>query len=257
MTDSLPELVIHVLKKYDFLTAMAFVGLLMLAADWCATRFTRGRLHGSALAISFGLLLAGVAGACTGGRKGLADLPLLGGLGLLGGDMFRDVAIVSTAYGVRVSELRRGGFTGLAALLLGLTSAFACGCLAGYACGYRDPESLATIGAGAATYIVGPVTGTAVGASPSVIAISFAAGLVKAILVMLLTPAVARPIGLTNPRAAMIFGGLMGTNSGVMAGLAATNPKLVPYAAMTAAFYTGLGCLTGPLIVYPLLRWLL
>jgi malonate transporter MadM subunit len=254
---SLPEFVVTVLKKYDFLLALSLVGLLMLVAEWCATRFTRGRLHGSAFAISFGLLLAGLAGTFTSGRSGLADLPLLGGLGLLGGDMFRDVAIVSTAYGVQFSELRRSGLTGLLALVLGLASAFCCGCLVAWACGYRDPESLATIGAGAATYIVGPVTGTAVGASKSVIAISFAAGLVKAILVMLLTPAAARPIGLTNPRAAMIYGGLMGTNSGVMAGLAATDPKLVPYAAMTAAFYTGLGCLAGPLLVYPLLRWLL
>jgi malonate transporter MadM subunit len=73
---------------------------------------------------------------------------------------------------------------------------------------------------------------------------------VKAILVMTLTPFLAKSIGLDNPRAAMIFGGLMGTNSGVMAGLAATDPKLVPYGAMTATFYTGLGCLLGPSVVF-------
>ena len=55
----------------------------------------------------------------------------------------------------------------------------------------------------------------------------------------------------------MIFGGLLGTNSGVMAGLAATNPSLVPYAAMTATFYTGLGCLIGPSLVYLIVRLLL
>ena len=49
---------------------------------------------------------------------------------------------------------------------------------------------------------------------------------------------------------AFIFGGLMGTTSGVAAGLAATDPKLVPYGAMTATFYTGLGCLLGPSVVY-------
>ncbi len=42
----------------------------------------------------------------------------------------------------------------------------------------------------------------------------------------------------------------MGTNSGVMAGLAATDPKLVPYGAMTATFFTGLGCLLGPSVVF-------
>ena len=63
-------------------------------------------------------------------------------------------------------------------------------------------------------------------------------------------------IGLNNPRSAMIFGGLMGTNSGVMAGLAATDPKLVPYGAMTATFYTGLGCLLGPSFFYLVIRFL-
>ena len=48
----------------------------------------------------------------------------------------------------------------------------------------------------------------------------------------------------------MVFGGLMGTTSGVAAGLAATDPKLVPYGAMTATFYTGVGCLLGPSVLY-------
>jgi hypothetical protein len=48
----------------------------------------------------------------------------------------------------------------------------------------------------------------------------------------------------------------MGTNSGVMAGLAATDPKLVPYGAMTATFYTGLGCLLGPSFFYLVIRCL-
>jgi malonate transporter MadM subunit len=55
----------------------------------------------------------------------------------------------------------------------------------------------------------------------------------------------------------MIFGGLMGTNSGVMAGLAATDPKLVPYGAMTATFYTGLGCLLGPSVLFFFVRAIL
>ena len=48
----------------------------------------------------------------------------------------------------------------------------------------------------------------------------------------------------------MIFGGLMGTTSGVAGGLAATDPKLVPYGAMTATFYTGVGCLLAPSILF-------
>ncbi len=49
----------------------------------------------------------------------------------------------------------------------------------------------------------------------------------------------------------------MGTNSGVAGGLAATDPKLVPYGAMTATFYTGLGCLLGPSVVYIVIRAIL
>ena len=55
---------------------------------------------------------------------------------------------------------------------------------------------------------------------------------------------------------ALIFGGLMGTTSGVTGGLAATDPKLVPYGAMTATFYTGLGCLLGPSVIFILIRFI-
>lgn len=47
-----------------------------------------------------------------------------------------------------------------------------------------------------------------------------------------------------------MFGGLIGTSSGVAAGLAATDEKLVPYGCITAAFYTALGCLLGPSLLY-------
>ena len=97
--------------------------------------------------------------------------------------------------------------------------------------------AVATIGAGAATYIVGPVTGTAIGASSDLIALSIAIGLVKSISVMIVTPMVARPISLNNPSAALVFGGMMGTTSGVAGGLAATDPRLVPYGAMTWIAY--------------------
>lgn len=48
----------------------------------------------------------------------------------------------------------------------------------------------------------------------------------------------------------VVFGGLLGTTSGVTAGLAATDAKLVPYGALTATFYTGLGCLICPSVFY-------
>jgi malonate transporter MadM subunit len=98
------------------------------------------------------------------------------------------------------------------------------------------------------------VTGAAVGASSEVIALSIAAGVVKTIAVTIITPIAAKKIGLNSPESAMAFGGLMGTSSGVAAGLAATDPKLVPYGAVTATFYTGLGCLICPSLFYILLK---
>jgi malonate transporter MadM subunit len=235
-----------VLTKNGLLTAFALIGVTMLVSYWASEKLTRGRLHGSAIAILLGLLMAVLAG----GKNGIADIPMLSGVGLMGGAMLRDFAIVATAFGVRMEEFVKSGVIGIASLFLGLFVSFFAGGAVAFAFGYRDPVSITTIGAGAATYIVGPVTGGAIGASSEVIALSIAAGLVKAIAVMIATPFLAKAIGLNNPRAAMIFGGLMGTNSGVMAGLAATDPKLVPYGAMTATFYTGLGCLLGPSVVF-------
>lgn len=241
-----------VLMKNGLLTAFALIGVTMLVSYWASGRLTRGRLHGSAIAILIGLLMAVLAG----GKNGVADIPMLSGVGLMGGAMLRDFAIVATAFGVRMEEFVKSGVIGMASLFLGLFVSFFAGGAVAFAFGYRDPVSITTIGAGAATYIVGPVTGGAIGASSEVIALSIAAGLVKAIAVMIATPFLAKAIGLNNPRAAMIFGGLMGTNSGVMAGLAATDPKLVPYGAMTATFYTGLGCLLGPSVMFLIARTL-
>ena len=244
----------EVLAKNGLITAFAFVGLTVWASYVVSDKLTRGRLHGSAIAILVGLLLAWVGGLTTGGSKGLADLPILAGVGILGGAMLRDFAIIATAFGVHMSEIRRAGAGAIVSLFAGVLSSFAVGAAVAWAFGYRDPVSMTTIGAGAATYIVGPVTGTAIGATSDVMALSIAAGLVKSVLVMTATPFVARYIGLDNPRAALVYGGLMGTTSGVAGGLAATDERLVPYGAMTATFYTGLGCLLGPSVVFVTMR---
>ncbi|MCZ6671691.1 MAG: malonate transporter subunit MadM [Verrucomicrobia bacterium] len=243
-----------VLTKYPLVTAFAFVGVIVWISYYLSDRLTRGRLHGSAIAILIGLLLAYVGGLATGGSKGIADIPVLAGVGLMGGAMLRDLAIVATAFGVRMDEFRKTGLSGIVSLLAGVFVSFLVGACVAYAFGYRDAVSMTTIGGGAATYIVGPVTGSALGASSEVMALSVAAGLIKSILVMTTTPFVAKFIGLDNPRSALIFGGLMGTTSGVAGGLAATDPKLVPYGAMTATFYTGLGCLLGPSVIFILIR---
>ena len=242
----------NVLAKNGLLTAFAVVGMTMLISYWASAKLTRGRLHGSAIAILIGLVCAAFAG----GKQGMADLPVLSGVGLMGGAMLRDFAIVATAFGVRMEEFTKSGVIGVVSLFTGIFVSFFAGGVVAYAFGYRDAVSITTIGAGAATYIVGPVTGSALNASSEVIALSVAAGLVKAVVVMIATPFLAKAIGLNSPRSAMIFGGLMGTNSGVMAGLAATDPKLVPYGAMTATFYTGLGCLLGPSLIFMIVRFL-
>jgi malonate transporter MadM subunit len=243
-----------VLEKYALITAFAVIGLVIWLSYLVSARCTGGRLHGSAIAIFLGLVLAYVGGVVTGGSKGLADVSLFAGVGVMGGAMLRDFAIVATAFGVRMDEFRKTGVTGVLSLLVGVLVSFVVGITVAYAFGYRDAVSLTTIGGGAATYIVGPVTGGALGATSEVMALSVAVGLIKSILVMTTTPFVAKYIGLHNPRSALIFGGLMGTTSGVAGGLAATDPKLVPYGAMTATFYTGVGCLLGPSVIFLVVR---
>ncbi|MCP4193891.1 MAG: malonate transporter subunit MadM [Planctomycetaceae bacterium] len=243
-----------ILTKYYLVTAFAIVGFTVWISYFLSNRILRGRLHGSAIAILIGLVFAYLGGVTTGGKKGVADIEVLSGIGIMGGAMLRDLSIVATAFGVRLDEFRKTGLSGIVSLLIGVFLSFFVGASVAYAFGYRDAVSMTTIGGGTATYIVGPVTGSALGASSDVMALSVAAGLIKSILVMTATPLVAKSIGLDNPRSALIFGGLMGTTSGVAGGLAATDPELVPYGAMTATFYTGLGCLLGPSLVFIVIR---
>ncbi|MBW8775695.1 MAG: malonate transporter subunit MadM [Stenotrophomonas sp.] len=231
-------------------TAFAVVGLIVLLSGQISRRLTFGRVHGSAIAIVIGLALAYWGGTKTGGHKGLADLSLFGGIGLMGGAMLRDFAIVATAFEVQATEARKAGMIGAVSLLLGTVLPFIVGATVARAFGYSDAVSMATIGAGAVTYIVGPVTGAALGATSDVMALSIATGLVKAIIVMVGTPIAARFLALKTSRSAMVFGGLAGTVSGVSAGLAATDRKLVPYGALVATFHTGLGCLMGPSVLF-------
>ncbi len=242
--------------KNSLIITFVLVGLLIWFSYWVSDKLTKGRIHGSAIAITLGLVLAYFSGLDTGGQKGMADYPLFAGFAIMGGAMFRDFAIVATAFGADVEDLKKAGFVGAFSIVIGVVLSFMVGAAVAIGFGYTDPVDITTIGAGAATYIVGPVTGAALGASSEIIALSVAAGLVKSVLVMIGTPMVARLIGLNNPQSAMIYGGLMGTTSGVAGGLAATDPKLVPYGAMTATFYTGVGCLLAPSVLYFIVKGL-
>ncbi len=246
------ELVEKILEKNGFVFAFLVVGLLMYASSRLSATFTKGKIPGIAIAIFAGLVLA-----LLGDKKGIADISFFSGMAFLGSTMLRDFTIVATALGASFGEIRKNGLAGFLSLALGIFIAFFTGGSIGYAMGFQDAISFTTIGAGACTFIVGPVTGSAIGASSELIAISIATGVIKTVMVTILTPVIAKRIGLTNPHTAMVYGGLIGTTSGVAAGLAATDPKLVPYGALTATFYTGLGCLLCPSLFYFLVRAIL
>src|SRR5699024_12014979 len=93
--------------------------------------------------------------------SGIADITMFSGMSLMGGSMLLDFTIIATAYGVDLREIKKSGLPGGLALILGVILSFVVGALIAIMFGYRDAESVATIGAGAVTYIVGPVTGTA------------------------------------------------------------------------------------------------
>lgn len=244
------EELVKIIDKNGLIVAFILVGLLTWLTDIFSKKILNSRIPGSAIAIFLALAFGYLGGVLGKGENGLADLGMFKGLALLGGSMFRDFAIVATAIGASFLLIRKSGLLGLVSLLLGILVFFVAGVAMAWAWGYRDAVSLCTIGAGACTYIVGPVTGGALGASSEVIALSIGTGVVKTIAVTILTPILASKIGLSTPSAAMAYGEIMGTSSGVAAGLAATDPKLVPYGAVTATFYTGLGCLVCPSLFY-------
>ena len=239
------ELVKGIIEKNGLLFAFLLTGIIILFSFWLSNKLTNNRIPGVAIAILIALLLAFL-----GEEEGLGDISLFTGMALLGGSMLRDFAVVATAMGADLNKMKNAGIASFVSLFSGVFISFFIGALLAFGMGYRDTVSMTTIGAGACTYIVGPVTGAALGASSDIIAISIATGVIKTIIITVATPLVAKKIGLDNAQTAMVFGGLMGTTSGVAAGLAATNPKLVPYGALTATFYTGLGCLLCPSVFF-------
>ena len=244
------ENISQVLTGNGMITAFLFSGIVLFLANQISDKLTRGRIHSSAVAIFLGLAAAYIGGLIAGGEKGLADIAVFSGLSFLGGSMLRNFTIVASSYGAKLSEVKKAGPVGFLSLFVGIASSYSMGAVVAVAFGYRDAVSVATIAAGAVTFVVGPVTGQTLGASSAVIALSVAAGLIKTIFIMVLTPFVAKHVGITNPKMAMIYGGLVGSTSGVSTGLAAYNPELVPYGTMIATFYSGFGCLLCPSLLY-------
>ena len=75
--------------------------------------------------------------------------------------MLRDFAIIATAFGANFSEVKNGNQRDYG-LVFGVFYSFVLGVIIALCFGYRDPVALTTIGGGAVTYIVGPVSGTAI-----------------------------------------------------------------------------------------------
>ena len=246
------DIILKVIDKNALIFSFLFVGFIIYCSFWISKKITKNKIPGSAIAIAAGLFLAYL-----GDKKGIADIPLFAGMAFFGGAMMRDFSIVATAMGADFNEIKQAGLAGLVSLTFGVVFSFFVGGTIGYIMGFTDPVSFATIGAGACTFIVGPITGAALGASSEIIAVSIAIGVIKTILVTIGTPLIAKKIGLNNPHTAMVYGGVIGTTSGVAAGLAAVDESLVPYGALTATFYTGLGCLLCPSILYYLLTLIL
>ena len=98
------ESLMKVITGYGLISGFAIIGATMWISYWLSDKLTKGRLHGSAVAILIGLLLSYIGGVVTGGQKGLVDIALFSGIGLLGGAMLRDFAIVATGFGVSVED---------------------------------------------------------------------------------------------------------------------------------------------------------
>ncbi len=248
------EIIKNIFINNAFVMSFLFIALGVFVSSVISKYIFKGKLPSSAVAIIVGLIAAYIGGIITGGSNGIADIDVFTGIGILGGSSLRDFAIISTAYGASLSELKRSGLIGAVSLIVGVSFAFVLGTVFAVIFGYTDPVEITTIAAGTVTFITGAVTGSAVGASSDIIALAIAIGVVKSIVVMIATPLLAKAMRLDNFRSAMVYGGIMGTTSGVSAGLAATDQKLVPYGAMTATFFTGLACLLCPTVFYGLIN---
>ena len=101
MSSSIQE----VLLANNLIVAFVFVGITVYFSYFISEKFTSGKFHGSAIAIILGLIFAYIAGLFYEGEKGVADIAILSGVGLLGGSMLRDFAIVATAYGLSLIHI--------------------------------------------------------------------------------------------------------------------------------------------------------
>lgn len=114
-----------VCTKNGLVFSFMLIGIITLIT-YKLSGLTKGKVHGSAIAIFAGLVLAYIGGITTGGSKGLASIPMFAGVGMMGGGMFRDFAIVSTAFGADLREIKKCGVVGVVSLLMGVLIKLLC-----------------------------------------------------------------------------------------------------------------------------------
>ena len=114
------DIIETVFVRNNLIVAFAIIGVTIWFSYLLADKLTNGRIHGSAIAIALGLVAAYFGGVATGGNTGVADIAILGGIGLMGGGMMRDFAIVATAFGVHLSELKKAGIAGVISIFAGV-----------------------------------------------------------------------------------------------------------------------------------------
>ena len=61
------ESMLKVINGYGLISGFAVIGVTMWLSYWLSDKLTRGRLHGSAIAIFLGLVLSYAGGVMTGG----------------------------------------------------------------------------------------------------------------------------------------------------------------------------------------------
>ena len=67
----IPETLAAVLERNALITAFVFVGIVVWVSYALSDRLTKGHIHGSAIAIALGLVLAYFGGSYTGGSTGM------------------------------------------------------------------------------------------------------------------------------------------------------------------------------------------
>ena len=75
--DVILNIVMKVVAKNGLINAFVIVGMITWLSYAASKYLTKGRIHGSAIAIVAGLILAYVGGIATGGKKGIADVTVI------------------------------------------------------------------------------------------------------------------------------------------------------------------------------------